>query len=361
MLIAEHYAPLITLPIKYGENGAFFWFPRSGMSTTIREIFSNKAILKQFLSGLSSRLTIIQFWGPTSDKKTAASLLSASGYSQLSNLHQVVSHTLDSGKEVVLILAHIDDFPSQEKKQLFRQFLRLNAINPRRVHILYFSFDKPWFESLITKNPEFMTLAQNLEVVPLLKGQLLNQYITDRASHFGLPITAKLRSYLATTYGGILQITKQYLRLPHNTTNLELKLRSLWLALPNTYRIVIETSMTKKQITSTPAVQDLSKFGVLPLKLFSKHWSVLVHDPSQILPHLLTPEENSLLEHIRQNPNKEISRESVISLLRPNSHENTTDWALDQTISRLRKKLARAGIDPDQLKTLKGRGYIWKT
>jgi hypothetical protein len=38
-----------------------------------------------------------------------------------------------------------------------------------------------------------------------------------------------------------------------------------------------------------------------------------------------------------------------------------SEWALDQAIKRLRKKLSNLGINPNLLKTIKGKGYRWKS
>ncbi len=41
------------------------------------------------------------------------------------------------------------------------------------------------------------------------------------------------------------------------------------------------------------------------------------------------------------------------------SFNRYSDWAIDQAISLLRKKIAQIGIDPRTLQTIKGRGYRW--
>jgi DNA-binding response OmpR family regulator len=46
-------------------------------------------------------------------------------------------------------------------------------------------------------------------------------------------------------------------------------------------------------------------------------------------------------------------------MLRPENGEDISLWAIDQAVSRFRKKLAEAGTDPELLKTIKKKGYIW--
>ena len=52
-VLAGAYAQQLLLPIKYGENGVFFWIPGSGMTTIVQTVFISKNILAKHLSGLA--------------------------------------------------------------------------------------------------------------------------------------------------------------------------------------------------------------------------------------------------------------------------------------------------------------------
>src|SRR3989344_6005316 len=118
--IAAYYAPKILTPLKYGENGVFFWFPGSGMTTIVRDIFSEKTLLRKHLAGLTTRIKVIQFWGHLADKKTTQELIRSAGFVDYQKLEDECKKILDKGDEVVCIIGRIDDYPQIEKVKILK-------------------------------------------------------------------------------------------------------------------------------------------------------------------------------------------------------------------------------------------------
>ncbi len=70
-----------------------------------------------------------------------------------------------------------------------------------------------------------------------------------------------------------------------------------------------------------------------------------------------TRQEYSILTLFLQNPGKLLSRDDIGSVLwGDSSYEKYSDWAIDQLMSKLRKKLKQIGSNID-IATLRGRGY----
>jgi len=71
-----------------------------------------------------------------------------------------------------------------------------------------------------------------------------------------------------------------------------------------------------------------------------------------------TPQEYQILTAFLKEPNKLMSRENVGNILwGKDSYDKYSDWAIDQLISKLRRKLQKLGVTGTNLITLRGRGY----
>jgi DNA-binding winged helix-turn-helix (wHTH) protein len=70
-----------------------------------------------------------------------------------------------------------------------------------------------------------------------------------------------------------------------------------------------------------------------------------------------TRQEYSILTLFLKNPGKVLTRDDIGSVLWGDSgYEKYSDWAIDQLMSKLRKKLRQVGVDVE-IHTLRGRGY----
>ncbi len=358
--IVEIYSQKITDSIKYGENCTFFWFPGAGMTTVIRDLFNNKKLLKAKLGILSTQLKIEHFFGHLADKKSLNSLLNGVGYTNSQDLLKACTSLLNEGYEIVYLLGRIDDFPQKERRAILKLFVKLTSLNPRRVHILYNTVDKPWFIQTLKKHTELLVLANRMEIMPVLQEDLLMNYITSKASEYGYELSEEETQDITQTYGGVLQLTKEYIRSKGNIQTLELKFRIIWQCLPKSYREMLKQHISGKTLDiHDDNYIDLKAFGLLDLKLFKEHKAILDINPDDILSKIFTPEELKLWNYCKTHINEFIDKNTVIKILRPESNYETTLWAIDKAVSRFRKKLAKGGIDPTLFKTLKKRGYIW--
>jgi hypothetical protein len=358
--IALYYAQKLVKPIKYGESGVFFWFPGGGMTSEVRDVFGGKAILRQVLGGLASRLVVCQLWGHICLDKTAVGLLQAAGYESFTQLEKMAEETVQKGKELVVVIGRIDDFGDSEKISILRQILKVNSINRRRIHVIINSYDKPSFERILADYPELLSLGNCLEIMPVLTGNLLSEYVETRCGEFEFAASAKTKEMIKKDYGGWLRVTKEFIRSKGLPGNLELKLGMMWKSIPADYRGELLKAVKNRAGYKSKVWEDLEKFGVTELQVFTKHKQVFVDNPELALSSYLTQAEMAFWTYVTAHAGQVVEKETVIELLRPNNTDEVSLWVVDQAMSRFRKKLARVGVDPDQLKTIKGRGYKWR-
>ena len=71
-----------------------------------------------------------------------------------------------------------------------------------------------------------------------------------------------------------------------------------------------------------------------------------------------TPQEYEVLKLLLKEPNKLRSRDEIGDILwGENSDDKYSDWAIDQLISKLRKKISQMGVKEKTLLTIRSKGY----
>lgn len=76
--------------------------------------------------------------------------------------------------------------------------------------------------------------------------------------------------------------------------------------------------------------------------------------------HELSDSEIKILRFMIEHKSTIISREDIaISLWGSQWESKFSDWALDRMMSRLRRKVKMVGIDPNLIRTIKGKGFVF--
>lgn len=210
----------------------------------------------------------------------------------------------------------------------------------------------------------FHILANNIKYIPVISGELLENYIKTRSIEFGIDLNQKETDFIKHYTGGILQLTKEYLRNYNKPNLMELKIRGVWARIPKSYREVILKIFSGNKL-STPndknTKQALALLGVSNLKVFKQKINILEPHSTKNLERALTHKELEIYKLFTSSKGKVIAKDQIAKIIwGENFLDNYSDWGVDQTISRFRKKISTSSIDPEILKTLKGKGYIWQ-
>jgi len=73
----------------------------------------------------------------------------------------------------------------------------------------------------------------------------------------------------------------------------------------------------------------------------------------------LSPVQQDLLQVLLKNIGKPVSREEIAQAIwKKGWEEKYSDWAIDQAVSGLRKKLEKLWINPQLIKTVKKKGFL---
>ncbi|MCX7928724.1 MAG: winged helix-turn-helix domain-containing protein [Patescibacteria group bacterium] len=248
-------------------------------------------------------------------------------------------------------------------------------------------------------------ILQNVIYIPLRIGADLDYLIDSFADEFKCVITDDLKNVLKQVCGGHPYSLRVGVRIIRDSFNKEEKvIRSLLLDHYELRSIATgifdRQSLQEKQLLKSIVVGNqitqkdnvymkyLIQLGLVReikgngYELFSELFTNVVlkaigsEDRAKFTPSLsldpvsgaillngatveesFTRQEYAILALFLKNPGKLLTREAVgLELWGDLSYEKYSDWAIDQVISKLRKKLKRIGV-ATEIVTLRGRGY----
>lgn len=241
----------------------------------------------------------------------------------------------------------------------------------------------------------YTTLYQNINIFPLFQRHDTEEFIIQMEERFNVSYPMAVKNKILRQCGGHLWLIKQACRHFAQTKKIEqlftndgmrLRLNTLFDELTPEEKKVLYKIAFEQNIESLEENQILEYF--LKIRLVNKVHStyritvpvihefiinqpfkkikVTINDQKRITvngiiaDNLFSKKEKRLLTYFLQNKNILVSREQIAlaSWGRENEH-NYTDWALDQSIKRLRKKISQLGLNPKLIQTIKNQGFIF--
>jgi len=314
-------------------------------------------------------------------------------------LKERVQGLVKKGYHLILILGQFDvlEFPGF----FFNNLRLLHQIDKTKVHFV-FATDRDIFqpESLKKYDDLAEILCQNIIYFPIYsrKDALFIAHYLNQKYHYQLSthdqeIVVDLcggHPLLIRTCLGILRKEPEIDRnklAEKISQKLEIRLilENIWRALDEKEKIFINlvghgiTSQKEKPSGYLLGTGLVSLGQDQKFQLFSPLFLAFIKTQKNNLPRLnldpdnqeilingqplqegLSLQEHHLLNAFLKKPQTIISRDEISTVLwGKKSDEKYSEWAIDQAISQLRKKLTKMNISPQNLQTIRGRGYRW--
>ncbi len=306
--------------------------------------------------------------------------------------HFVSSHLGTGHKRPVLFVLDADKL-IDEKPSLLASLNNLYYTVPG-LSILYFFGKNITHPSLSATLSSYTTLFQNISIFPYLEKKDSMYFIRylERKLEFTLPDS--LAEKIAESCGGISWLIKEACRYYAKTQDLQHILNHEELTIKT--RILVdelmpeEKKVLEKIIKHTP-VFDLEERVILQYlirtrtiqeingayyfnapvleqyvtkQLSEKMTIEILNDRDMLINGILmnnyfSKRERRFLFFLLNNKNKLVSRNDSAECIWKNSKDPYTDWALDQFIRRIRKKLISLGFEKNIIKTLKNQGFVF--
>ena len=276
---------------------------------------------------------------------------------------------------IVLLFDRFETYTSQLSRDFFAN-LRVLRNRAKYRFSCIFSINRPFDESI-----ESETLADFYEFVfghivylPLMDKPGLDFRIAYLEKAKGKKLDKKILAKLISLTGGHGKLTRlstetlieNYEQVKGSIMDFLLQnkavygsLFEIWSSLTPSEQNSLKSGNLKDQYFSDIA---LVKNGKIAIPLFEEFVNK-VKKPIEIsfenLSDNLTSLEFHLLKFMTENPERIIKREEIVNTVWTDlkSKEGVTDQALDQLISRLRKKIEKDPNNPVHLQTIKGRGF----
>lgn len=226
-------------------------------------------------------------------------------------------------------------FPSELKEFIWQQ----TAGHPALLkHMISYFFENSTMDYELSTMTEHFTLNTKLE-------QILS--VLDENEILALKKIAQSGTHSSITDSETITGLKNYDLIEETNSDFKIKIGLL-----NEYLL-----------------QDQNKFEVLPptlqmpeaeieqsYKLKLRYGEVYLNDRK--LDEDFSEREYHILEHMAGKRGQICTRDELAKVIwKDDVTEKYSDWGLDQSISRLRKKLGDSGYSPKYIKTLRGRGF----
>lgn len=380
--------------IRYNESGLVLNFVGDHFYT-IPELLRNKLLLKKLLGKYHKRY-IFSYIELTSnseidefrDELFNAALTRDINLHQKDTLEQLIDALVKDGYEVVFFLSRVEK-PFLEKSDLLSklEFVSRN----HRVSFLYFSELNLTNPQFYEQQRDYPSMFQNIIYQEIYGIKDAAEFISYNENLWGVSLPPLLKTQIIEQCGGNLWLLRQAVRLFRNNPDFtsdqifrsaEILTKALasWKQLFPNEQQVIEEVIVKKQKN----ISDITAFEyLLRIKLIEKDQlgyrltiplliTVSQNDINKEgfyiesgntfynnlnLSQTLTYKEEQLLRFFMKNSNVLVGREKIGEIVW--GSKDFTVWALEKTVSKLRKKLISIGLSQDIILTKKGVGYVF--
>lgn len=236
--------------------------------------------------------------------------------------------------------------------------------------------------------PASSRLYQNLFYYPLYSSEDSITFTRYVANKWNYELTKKQEMKILTACGGHFWLIKEAVRQltdgtkdPFAQEGMRFRLRVIYELLLGSEQSVFEKIVTKKK-NFTP-IEEHSLAYLQKMNVIASHNHILIdlyHEfllrKQNIASGLILKDERVLLNNIPldkflsrkeyrvlkvllQKKSTIVSRDAVAAVLWPaNVQEQYSDWAIDQCVARLRKRLAELALPPTLIQSIRGKGYL---
>ncbi len=373
------FEPWVTI-INQKESGSVLHIPRRDQLYHVHQFLSSAPFLKTRLLEYRELQFIVL------DLNTVV-------LDDVSDLKAYLDSKILKNKRPVLLILDADTL-LEDKRHLLAY---LDAQHQEFCATLIYFFSKNiTYDKYSRLLNSFTSLFQHIVILPYFDKQDSKDFLLNRSKQF-CPVPRKISGEILNKCGGCLWLIKQCLRHYCGTKDekvlfshdvLNLKLRVLFTELePDEVGVLKQIVYKNYQFSSdqlpfisylleTKTVIKTRKHFKIAIPLFESYIKGYFAEKSRLyldkdgllklngvpVELFFSKNEKRLLNNLVSDPNRVFSRDETARLLWGSKYkESYTDWALDQMIWRLRKKLNKLNIDSNVIHTIKNKGFVFNT
>ena len=369
--------------IKNEENLAILFFPYNGHNRRAVQFYLDlrKAKIKVFL--FNPRPLEIQYKNDLIEY--FLELLGIKSKKKELDLEILLSLIKKKYGPITLIIENVDQYLHKESFKVLKLLDEMLVIDPGTITTLSFVQSNLLSSAKTEFLKELQVLLQNILYYPLYDEKDIQIVIKNYQKYIPVKIDQDILQFILRNCGHHVWLLKQALRYYKNNGKIDFQdpiFRS-YLTLINNFLTRSDRSLIlklgKKDVNYTAdeltsyeyfsklnlikdnrfTVPLLAKFIVtqltkakVNLKLGKKE-EIIFNEVN--ISNVFSYKERKLMRLLLKKQGSLVSRDEIVNTL--DSNEITSDWAIDQLVSRLRKRLLNQNINPAIIKTSHKRGY----
>lgn len=380
--------------IRRGENVSVIFFPKTDRFRRLHQLLEDKNFLRKFfgpggrylfqLTDFNISLVEDQFdvqehiarqFNESSFTNTPHTFTQWMGYFLKENIH------------VVLILADAEKYLTVENKHIPPLLFRMSMdFAPTLILMNFLETDitHPSYTPVLTLSKE---LYENLFWYPLYAEDDIRVFIEYLRHKWNMSMPKRQEDQIVELCGGHFWLVKEAAREFLNDGKFSIDNQALFFRTEAIYqtfqqseqRVLDKMMAHRKQYTNEELhsytyfkkMNALSKHNGLNIGLINQYLSMrprvdqhveirdgLVFINNVTVDALFTRKEHRVFKTLLEHKGEIVSRDIIAqSIWQSRTDQQYSDWAIDQIIARLRKKLVELSLSPQLIHVVRGKGY----
>ncbi|GEM_PF-3368600 len=380
--------------IRRGENVSVIFFPKTDRFRRLHQLMEDREFLRKFfgtggkylfqLTDFNVSLVEDQF----DIQEHIARQLNESNLAKTSRtFHQWMGFFSNEKIHLVLVLADAEKYLTLENKHILPLLFEISMdFAPTITLINFFETDltHPYYTPFLTLSKE---LYENLFWYPLYGEHDVRVFVQYLETKWNMTIPKKQEDNIVESCGGHFWLIKETVREFLNDGKWSIDNEALFFRIDTIYqslqhseqkvleKIVSHTKQyTKEELHSYSYFNKMNVFSKkngLNIGLIKQYLSTRPHVDQQVDVHdgrifinnvtvdsIFTRKEHRVFKTLLEHKGEVVSRDVIAQSIWPSrTDQHYSDWAIDQLIARLRRRLMELSLSSRVIHVVRGKGY----
>lgn len=382
--------------VARGESASVVFAPKTDRFVRLDQLLNDPKLIKSAVGDASHYLLQrMDFYAhdvedmPDLENLIAAQVNLSKHFSTLFTFEQFIKHLKKHKLTLVLIVPEAEKFLVPEGKAVLSHLSYLIE-NYDYIRVISFFEADITHPSLLSLLPASAQLYENVFRYPLYTREQTLDFVRLLEKHYDVNLTHEIEQVIIKACGGHFWLVKEAVRhiklsgaWDPTEEGMWFRLRTIYnLMLPSERSLLEKLTLKKSALTSA---EELSREHLISMKVIDGEDKPLIglfkefmktHQEfrgeiklksnhiylNQVpIDTFFSRKEQRIIRVLIENKNHMVSRDEIARHIWPiNTQNHYSDWAIDQLMARLRRRLRELSIPPTLLHVVRGKGYLLK-
>lgn len=383
--------------LSRGENVSVIFFPKTDRFRRLQQFLEDRTFLRKSLGNNARYMfQLVDFSAHNIEdayelrEHIAQQLNLAKVTDQALSFVQWLTYFKEQGIRLVLVLAEADKYLSSGEKNILSLLsLLVTEYAPFILTLNFYEIDitHPTFVSVL---PSSVILYENIYYYPLYSQKDTTDFVQYLEKKWNAVITPEIEREIVKQCGGHFWLIKEAVRqlgtsVSHSfyKESMRFRLQTIYNLLLPSEQSVLKKIITRKKLLSPEeqhSLQHLQKMSLIDgqnrclIGLYKNYLLAGEHEIGEFalkdnrimlnqvpLDKFFSRKEYRVLKLLIEHKANLVTRGEIAKSIWPtNTTELYSDWAIDQIIARLRKRLVELAVSPSLIQVVRGKGYQFR-